>query len=64
VKNSASLFHPPPSPLSTTMRIAWRVSFRPVWRAEYACIIRFTIALLVVEPQVKISPISEVEKVG
>src|SRR5271170_4954363 len=30
VKNSASFFHPPLPPLSTTVRMLWRVGFRPV----------------------------------
>ena len=44
------------------IRTVWRVGFRPIWCAESACTIHFTIALLVVELQVKTSPICEGEK--
>ena len=44
------------------IRTVWRVGFRPIWCAESACTIHFTIALLVVELQVETSPISENEK--
>ena len=53
VKNSASFFHPPPSPLSTTIRKAWRVGFRPVWCAESACALSLSIGSMVVEIQAK-----------
>jgi hypothetical protein len=61
MKNSASFIHPALSPLSARIRKAYRVGCRPLWCVESACIIRYTIALLVVEPQAKISPISEGE---
>jgi len=61
-KNSGSFFHPPLPPLSTTIRMPWRVGFRPIWRAEYACSIHLSVGLLVVDVQAKSGPLSESEK--
>ena len=44
------------------IRTAWRIVCGPVWWAESPCAIHFTIALLVVELQVKTSPICKGEK--
>ena len=49
VKNSASFFHPPLPPLSTTIRASSKVVSRPLWCTESTCTINLSIAALVVE---------------
>ena len=47
------LFSPPLSPLSTTIRVTWRVGFRPIWCAESHCSLQCPIIPLVVVQQAK-----------
>ena len=57
----AFILHPVP-PLSTTIRMSWRVVSGPRWCAESACHLRLSISPLVVAPFTKTSPISGAEK--
>src|SRR5271154_3125517 len=49
-------------PLSTTIRMLWRLVSGPIWCAEFACSIHLSIRALVLEVQAKSGPISESEK--
>src|SRR5271170_94064 len=63
IENSPACIHPPPSPLSTTIRTSWKMESRPVFHAESACHLRLSIAPLVLALRRKSAPILNIPSI-